>query len=101
MDQTRWLPRPRAFFLVAGLWTCVSMVLWVLMLRGAITLPTAFGPAAWHSHELLLGFVPAAVAGFLLTAIPNWTGRLPLQGWPLASLVLLRVAGRAAVRCRR
>ena len=67
------------------------------MLRGIIELPTLFGPVAWHFHELLFGFIAAAIAGFVLTAIPNWTGRLPLQGWPLGSLVLLWFLGRVAV----
>lgn len=87
----------RPFFLAAGLWACVSMALWVFMLMGIVDLPTAFGPVAWHFHELLFGFVAAAIAGFLLTAIPNWTGRLPLQGWPLGFLVLLWILGRIAV----
>jgi len=52
---------------------------------------------AWHAHEMLFGFVAAAVAGFLLTAIPNWTGRLPLQGRPLLALAGLWIVGRAAV----
>jgi len=55
-----------------------------------------FPPAVWHVHEMVFGFGAAAVAGFLLTAIPNWTGRLPLQGGPLAGLVLLWAAGRIA-----
>lgn len=75
------------------------MAAWVLMLRGALDLPTAFDPVTWHYHELLFGFVVAAIAGFLLTAIPNWTGRLPLQGWPLGFLVLLWMLGRIAVAC--
>lgn len=87
----------RPFFFMAGLWAVVSMLLWVLMLRGAIELPTAFDPITWHFHELLFGFVAATIAGFLLTAIPNWTGRLPLQGFPLATLVLIWLLGRAAV----
>jgi uncharacterized protein involved in response to NO len=87
----------RPFFLAAGLWGGLAMALWVLMLRGTVDLPTAFAPAVWHFHELLFGFVAAAIAGFLLTAIPNWTGRLPLQGWPLGGLVLLWVLGRVAV----
>jgi uncharacterized protein involved in response to NO len=60
-------------------------------------LATAFEPLAWHAHEMLFGFVGAAVCGFLLTAIPNWTGRLPLQGLPLLGLVMLWLAGRIAV----
>lgn len=87
----------RPFFLAAGLWACVSMLLWVLSLRGMVTLPTVFAPSSWHFHELLFGFVAAAIAGFLLTAIPNWTGRLPIRGWPLGALVLLWMLGRVAV----
>jgi len=87
----------RPFFLAAGLWACISMVLWILMLRGVVAPPTAFSPIAWHFHELMFGFIAAAIAGFLLTAIPNWTGRLPLQGWPLGLLVLLWILGRVAV----
>ena len=48
-----------------------------LLLAGAVTLPTEFDPLAWHRHEMLFGFVGAVIAGFLLTAVPNWTGRLP------------------------
>jgi uncharacterized protein involved in response to NO len=73
------------------------MGVWIPLLAGGISLPSAFDPVTWHFHELLFGFVGAAMAGFLLTAIPNWTGRLPLEGWPLAALVLLWAAGRAAV----
>jgi uncharacterized protein involved in response to NO len=87
----------RPFFLAAGLWACIAMALWLGMLRGTATLPTAFAPITWHLHELLFGFVVAAIAGFLLTAIPNWTGRLPLQGGPLAGLVLLWLLGRVAI----
>jgi len=73
------------------------MVLWIAILQGAVSLPTAFDPVAWHVHEMLFGFVVAAIAGFLLTAIPNWTGRMPLQGVPLAVLVGVWLAGRLAV----
>ena len=87
----------RPFFLSAALWAALAMVLWVPVLAGQLVLPTAFGPVEWHSHELLYGFVPAAIAGFLLTAVPNWTGRLPVTGMPLLTLYLLWVAGRVAV----
>jgi uncharacterized protein involved in response to NO len=72
-------------------------VLWLCSLGGALTLPTAFDPVAWHRHEMLFGFVGAVVAGFLLTAIPNWTGRLPIAGKPLLALVGLWFAARVAV----
>lgn len=84
----------RPFFLVAGLWAAGSMVLWVAMLSGWAGLPTAFDPIAWHAHEFLFGFLGAVMAGFLLTAVPNWTGRLPITGWPLAGLAALWLAGR-------
>jgi NnrS protein/Transposase DDE domain len=64
---------------------------------GVIILPTAFDPVSWHSHEMVFGFATAAVAGFVFTAVPNWTGRLPLQGKPLLFLVVPWLAGRAAV----
>jgi uncharacterized protein involved in response to NO len=87
----------RPFFLGAGGWALAAMALWIAILQGSFSLPTAFDPVAWHVHEMLFGFVVAAIAGFLLTAIPNWTGRMPLQGAPLAVLVGVWVAGRLAV----
>ena len=87
----------RPFFLGAGAWAFLAMVLWIATLQGAVLPPTAFDLVAWHAHEMLFGFVLAAIAGFLLTAIPNWTGRMPLQGLPLAVLFGLWLAGRAAV----
>ena len=86
----------RPFFLGAGIWASVAMALWMAILQGAVSLPTAFDPVAWHVHEMLFGFVVAAIAGFLLTAIPNWTGRMPLQGIPLAVLVGAWITGRLA-----
>jgi uncharacterized protein involved in response to NO len=87
----------RPFFLLGAAWAALAMVLWVPMLAGWLMLPTAFDPVSWHAHEFLFGFLGAVVAGFLLTAVPNWTGRLPIVGWPLAALFLLWLAGRLAV----
>jgi uncharacterized protein involved in response to NO len=87
----------RPFFLGAGLWAIVAMALWLAELRGVAVLPAGLPGAAWHAHALLFGYLPAALAGFLLTAVPNWTGRMPLQGAPLLALVTLWLAGRAAV----
>lgn len=87
----------RPFFLLAGLWAALAMVVWVLMLSGRNVLPTAFDPVSWHSHEMLFGYLGAVIAGFLLTAVPNWTGRLPIVGWPLAGLAALWLIGRIAV----
>jgi uncharacterized protein involved in response to NO len=86
----------RPMFLAAGSWAIVAIAVWLAMFLGYIQLPTRFDPLAWHIHEMLFGFVMAAVAGFLLTAIPNWTGRLPVRGRPLAVLALLWLLGRIA-----
>ena len=81
---------PARCFSAAGSWAIVALALWLAMFLGYVQLPTRFDPLAWHIHEMLFGFVMAAVAGFLLTAIPNWTNRLPVRGFPLA---LLRASG--------
>jgi uncharacterized protein involved in response to NO len=87
----------RPFFLLAGIWAPAVLPLFIAMVQGQTALPTAFDAVSWHYHEMLFGFVAAAMAGFLLTAIPNWTGRLPLQGTGLLGLVVLWLAGRVAV----
>lgn len=87
----------RPFFLLGALHAGLIVVVWVPWFLGFVSLPAALPPLAWHAHELLFGFVPAIVAGFLLTAVPSWTGRAPLVGLPLATLLLLWIAGRAAI----
>jgi uncharacterized protein involved in response to NO len=87
----------RPFFLFGAAWAAAAVLLWILQWYGKLTLPTAFTALDWHIHAMLYGYVPAVVAGFLLTAIPNWTGRLPLAGRPLILLFSLWVAGRIAV----
>src|SRR5690242_5603424 len=87
----------RPFFLAAGLWAVAGILLWIPQYMGKMSLPTHLSPLDWHIHEMLYGYVAATVAGFLLTAIPNWTGRLPVNGWPLAGLAALWLAGRLAL----
>ena len=89
----------RPFFFGGAAWAIVALTLWVLALLGEVSLPSAFDPLSWHRHEMLFGFVGAVIAGFLLTAIPNWTGRLPIAGPPLAMLFGLWLAARLAVLC--
>ena len=87
----------RPFFVLGSAWAALALLLWVLAFLGGLALPSAFDALSWHRHEMLFGFVGAIVAGFLLTAIPNWTGRLPIAGPPLAALVGLWLAARIAL----
>ena len=87
----------RPFFLFSGLWAAFAMGIWVFLLTGRDPLPIAFAPTDWHVHAFVFGYLSAVIAGFLLTAVPNWTGRLPVVGWPLAGLVGLWLLGRLAV----
>lgn len=87
----------RPFFFFGSIYAAVAVIVWLPAFHGHFTLVTAFAPRDWHIHEMLYGYVAAVVAGFLTTAIPNWTGRLPLQGKPLIVLFATWVAGRIAV----
>jgi uncharacterized protein involved in response to NO len=87
----------RPFFLLGALYAGFTLLVWLPLLRGEIETSSLFAPVDWHSHEMLFGYLAAVLTGFLLTAIPNWTGRLPVQGYPLLALVLLWIAGRFAI----
>lgn len=87
----------RPFFFGGSAWALIALILWICSLTGLISLPTAVDALAWHRHEMLFGFVGAVVAGFLLTAVPNWTGRLPIAGWPLGALFAMWGAARLAL----
>ncbi|MCA1361843.1 NnrS family protein [Bradyrhizobium sp. IC3069] len=87
----------RPFFLLAAIQAALSILVWLPMFYGELSVSSAFAPRDWHIHEMLYGFLPAVITGFLFTAIPNWTGRLPIQGAPLAGLVTVWLAGRVAV----
>jgi uncharacterized protein involved in response to NO len=87
----------RPFFLLGAIQAGLSILVWLPMFHGELSLTSAFAPRDWHVHEMLYGYLPAIVAGFLFTAIPNWTGRLPLRGLPLLTLVIAWLAGRLAV----
>lgn len=84
----------RPFFLAAGIYAILPLIPWALFLSGN------FDPEiplqSWHAHEMLFGFVAAAISGFLLTAIPNWTNTSPLTGSGLKKLFLFWLSGRIA-----
>ncbi|KRR27824.1 short-chain dehydrogenase [Bradyrhizobium lablabi] len=87
----------RPFFLFGAIYAGATVPLWLAVFAGHVSLPSALAPRDWHVHEMLFGYVGAVIAGFLLTAVPNWTGRLPIQGVPLAILFATWLAGRLAV----
>ncbi len=86
----------RPFFLLAGLYGALPVAVWLAAFGGALALPGAFSPMLWHGHEMLFGFATAALCGFLLTAVPNWTQTEAVKGGRLALLVVLWLAGRMA-----
>lgn len=87
----------RPFFPLGALCIAVSILIWVPLYLGLVVLPTAFSPRDWHIHMLLFGGIGAIIAGFLLTAVANWTSRPSIGGWRLAALVVVWAAGRAAI----
>ncbi|HEU4441246.1 MAG TPA: NnrS family protein [Burkholderiales bacterium] len=87
----------RPFFLLASAWAALAVPVWLAAYVHGYTLRGPLPALIWHGHEMVFGFGFAAVAGFLLTAIPNWTGRLPVRGMALAALVSLWLAGRIAM----
>jgi uncharacterized protein involved in response to NO len=97
------IPRPltvfaygfRPFFLLAGLHAALSLLAWVGVMQGWIEAPAGWPSATLHGHEMIFGFATAALAGFLLTAVPGWAKTGPVRGWRLAFLALLWLAGRA------
>ena len=89
----------RIFFLLVGLYGFAIVLAWMAFLFGGLALPVGWSPLHWHSHEMLLGFTSAAIAGFILTAVSNWTGSPPLQGTKLALLVTTWLLGRVAMWC--
>ncbi|MBS0365337.1 MAG: NnrS family protein [Proteobacteria bacterium] len=91
-----WSVGFRPFFLLAGLWAPLALGLWISLFVTGAKLPSRFDPLTWHIHEMLFGFVLAAAAGFMLTAIATWTGRRPVHGATLKSLVVIWLLGRIA-----
>ena len=87
----------RPFFMGAAAHAALLVPLWLALFTQGLRLPLGFEPLVWHAHEMVFGYTGAVIAGFLLTAIPNWTGRAPLTGLPLGALFASWIAGRAAL----
>ena len=91
----------RPFFLGAGLVAVLLIPWWAASYAFGVPLGTSWSPTLWHGHEMLFGFIVAAIAGFLLTAVPSWTGARGFAGWPLALISGLWLLGRIAVATSR
>jgi uncharacterized protein involved in response to NO len=89
----------RPFFFGAALFAGIAVQAWIFVLGGIFDLNFLYPPREWHVHEMVFGFLPCVIAGFLLTAIPNWTDRPPLRGLPLMLLFSLWLAGRISMAC--
>ncbi|MCG2839850.1 NnrS family protein [Sandaracinobacter sp. RS1-74] len=87
----------RPFFLFGALFGALAVPLWMGAFVHGYRLGIGGDALGWHAHEMIFGYTGAIVAGFLLTAIPNWTGRAPVMGAPLAGLFALWLAGRIAM----
>jgi len=87
----------RPFFLLGAVYAVLMVLAWVFSLHGIITVPTPWNNhVLWHAHEMIYGFTAAIIAGFLLTAVANWTGSAPVRRMNLAFLCVAWTAGRAA-----
>ncbi|MGE5516916.1 MAG: NnrS family protein [Bacteroidota bacterium] len=86
----------RPFFLFAGIQAVVALPLWLMVYVGGLDLRLPFAAPIWHGHEMVFGFAAAAIGGFLLTAVPNWTNTHHVSGRPLMVLFALWLAGRIA-----
>jgi uncharacterized protein involved in response to NO len=87
----------RIFFLSVGVLAVLAIPVWIAMLSGAFVLPSPLDPYAWHQHEMIFGLLEAAVAGFLLTAVGNWTQTAPLGGSRLLLLWSVWILARLAM----
>ncbi|MCA9473749.1 MAG: NnrS family protein [Nitrospirales bacterium] len=87
----------RPFFFSASLFAGIAVPLWILLLSGSTDIELFYAARDWHVHEMVFGFVPCIIAGFVFTAIPNWSDRPPICGWTLMLLLATWVCGRMAM----
>ena len=87
----------RPFFFSAALFAGLAIPLWMAAFSHGYPVGPAGNALGWHGHEMIFGYVAAVIAGFVMTAIPNWTGRLPVMGVPLGLLFAIWLAGRISM----
>ncbi len=90
----------RPFFLFGAVWAALSVPLWIYAYANGLGIIGGMPAQEWHAHEMIYGYLAAVIAGFLLTAVPNWTGRLPVLGGRLMFLFAVWGAGRIAMLAR-
>jgi len=87
----------RPFFSAAGIFAVISMLLWMAIYVAGIPLVTAqLSPILWHAHEMVFGYAMAVIAGFLLTAVGNWTGQSSFKGGTLGIMLTLWLIARVS-----
>ncbi len=84
----------RPFFFTAAVFAGLAIPVWVMMVGGMMDVEMPYPPREWHVHEMVFGFLPCVMAGFVLTAMPNWTDRPPMMGFPLMGLLVVWLVGR-------
>lgn len=84
----------RSFFFLAAIFMVLALSTWLWIFAGEGSAPLYYGAVGWHAHEMLFGYTVAVAAGFLLTAVRNWTGETAASGGKLMALVILWLAGR-------
>lgn len=92
-----WQAPFRPLFTAAGVWAVICLAWWPLGTSFGVPSPASSPPVLWHIHELFFGFAPAAVGGYLLTAMPNWIGKDPEQGRVLQLLLFTWIGARLAM----
>jgi uncharacterized protein involved in response to NO len=87
----------RANFFLAGIAAITLVPVWAMGFVAGTPVGSGWPPTLWHAHEMLFGFIAIAMAGFMLTAVPSWTGQKGFAGTPLVVLAAVWVAGRLAI----
>ncbi len=91
----------RSHFFLAGLAALVLVPVWALSVAAGTPLGSGWPPTLWHGHEMLFGFIASAIAGFLLTAVPSWTGQKGYAGAPLVALASVWLIARLMILSSR
>jgi uncharacterized protein involved in response to NO len=87
----------RSNFFLAGLAAVVLVPLWVVSFVAGTFFGAGWPPTLWHAHEMLFGFIASAIAGFMLTAVPSWTGQKGFAGVPLMALATIWLSARLLI----